>query len=294
MSKLIKLKKWLTVPETAKHLSQILSEPVGDADVLRLALDGHLNLSLRLSSQTPAKPYFKIKTDALERNFVASIIGDGQIALPKGGPIWQPEGLDDLGPGECLQLRADILTYLDTDVWDLPMIDAARLCVEHQYQELIGGAPITDVSLEGLVVRSLSGSYFQLQEHLSDNPHSEAPLSEPYGHCSNYYPAFRLPHDDYTALVVRTRHLTEFVRTIEDAGKQPTEKGVEKPLTTRQRRTLLSIIAALCDYSAIKPNERGAAGQIAAMTDEIGASITAETIAGLLKEIPEALETRMK
>lgn len=69
---------------------------------------------------------------------------------------------------------------------------------------------------------------------------------------------------------------------------------VDRPISARPRRTLLTIIAALCDYSAIKPNERGAAGQIAAMTDEIGAPVTAETIAGLLKEIPEALETRMK
>ncbi|MGE4124464.1 MAG: hypothetical protein AB7E59_04270 [Pusillimonas sp.] len=78
--------------------------------------------------------------------------------------------------------------------------------------------------------------------------------------------------------------------TIKEGGKA----RVDRPVTTRQRRTFLTIIAALCDYSAINPNERGTAGQIAAMTEAIGAPITAETIGGLLKEIPDALETRMK
>jgi hypothetical protein len=46
LSKLPKLKKWLTVPETAKHLSVILNDEIVEADVLRLALDGYLKLSI--------------------------------------------------------------------------------------------------------------------------------------------------------------------------------------------------------------------------------------------------------
>jgi hypothetical protein len=39
-SKLFKLKKWLTVPEAARHLSTLFEEAVSEADVLRLVLDG--------------------------------------------------------------------------------------------------------------------------------------------------------------------------------------------------------------------------------------------------------------
>lgn len=46
MSKLLKLKKWLTVPEAAERLSTILEDKATEADVFRLALDGHLVLSL--------------------------------------------------------------------------------------------------------------------------------------------------------------------------------------------------------------------------------------------------------
>ena len=47
MRSLLKLREWLTVEEAARHLSNIASEPVSQADILRLVLDGHLVLSVR-------------------------------------------------------------------------------------------------------------------------------------------------------------------------------------------------------------------------------------------------------
>jgi hypothetical protein len=67
-----------------------------------------------------------------------------------------------------------------------------------------------------------------------------------------------------------------------------------KPLTTTERNTLLTIIAALCNYSAIKPDDRGAASQIAKLTEEIGATVSDDTVRRWLKQIPDALESRMK
>lgn len=67
-----------------------------------------------------------------------------------------------------------------------------------------------------------------------------------------------------------------------------------KPITTVERNTLLTIIAALCDYSAIKFEDRGAANQIARMTEEIGAAVSDDTVRRWLKQIPDALESRMK
>jgi hypothetical protein len=69
---------------------------------------------------------------------------------------------------------------------------------------------------------------------------------------------------------------------------------VDRPLHTRQRRTLLSIIAALCTHSNIHYAARGAAQRIKNMTELIGAPIDDGTIDKVLKEIPDALETRLK
>ncbi len=65
-------------------------------------------------------------------------------------------------------------------------------------------------------------------------------------------------------------------------------------LGTTERSTLLIIIAALCKKSGIEYQERGAASQIAKLTDAIGATVSDDTIRRLLKAIPDALETRMK
>lgn len=67
-----------------------------------------------------------------------------------------------------------------------------------------------------------------------------------------------------------------------------------KPLARRPRNTLLTIINALCEYSNIDIKSRGAAAQIAKLTQELGADISEETILKYLKEIPDAVETRMK
>ena len=53
--KLWKLKEWLTVPEAARHLSIMFGEDVNEADVLRLALDGHLKLSINFVNGTSAR-----------------------------------------------------------------------------------------------------------------------------------------------------------------------------------------------------------------------------------------------
>ena len=46
MSKLFQLKEWLNISEAARHLSIVFREQVAEADVLRLALDRQLTLSV--------------------------------------------------------------------------------------------------------------------------------------------------------------------------------------------------------------------------------------------------------
>ena len=45
-NKLLRLKKWLKLPEAAKYLSSSLNEEISEADILNFALNGHLNLSI--------------------------------------------------------------------------------------------------------------------------------------------------------------------------------------------------------------------------------------------------------
>lgn len=77
-------------------------------------------------------------------------------------------------------------------------------------------------------------------------------------------------------------------------GATVSASGGEKPLKTTERDTLLTIIAALCNYSAIKHDVRGAANQIAKLTEELGAMVSEDTVRRALGKIPAALESRMK
>lgn len=77
-------------------------------------------------------------------------------------------------------------------------------------------------------------------------------------------------------------------------GEDAAAPNPEKPLSATERNSLLTIIAALCDYSAIPHQERGAASQIARLTEEIGASVSPETVKRALAKIPNALDARMK
>ncbi len=69
----------------------------------------------------------------------------------------------------------------------------------------------------------------------------------------------------------------------------------EQSIATRERNTLLTIIAALCKdagYDITKPAKT--AGLIQSTAEKMGLSIGESTIEGHLKKIPDALEARMK
>jgi hypothetical protein len=78
----------------------------------------------------------------------------------------------------------------------------------------------------------------------------------------------------------------------QDAKSAAVTAREDRPLATRERNTLLTIIAALCKHSAINVNERGVACEISCLTEKIGAPVSDDTVRHWLKKIPEALATR--
>ncbi|MFZ3040686.1 MAG: hypothetical protein WA108_02670 [Thiobacillus sp.] len=211
-------------------------------------------------------------------------------------------------------------TYI-RDVWDLCMLESEKFDVEEWFYREIGGPSVDRFSLEGAMVTKRDGDIYRLEEEMEKptkesfdkqsglilnglmnyiardsigddeakrliDEHHERRKSIWEDKSLNYFPASALPAD--SVLVVRTEALREFEQSVNVAS------NVDKPMTTSERNSLLTIIAALCDYSAIKPQERGAASQIAKMTEEIGASVSDDTVRRVLAKIPDALESRMK
>ena len=80
-----------------------------------------------------------------------------------------------------------------------------------------------------------------------------------------------------------------------EEAQQPSEPENERALSTKERTTFLLIIAALAKKAGIDWGEPYKAGeQIAALAQELGATLGDDAVARKLKEIPEALERRTK
>ena len=78
----------------------------------------------------------------------------------------------------------------------------------------------------------------------------------------------------------------------------PNHSNADRPVSARERKTLLTIIAVLARAAKVPLDDYGkpgkAAGYIEGLSDEFGAHVSKRTIDELLKRIPDALETRMK
>ena len=165
LGKLFQLKEWLTISDAARHLSSILREPVSEADVLRLGLDGHLILSVNLVNHAEAK---RGRIVPVER---AQVIEIPAAALKLKGrssrkSIKWVKGIQ-IGGGRVLELEPTIGEI--GGLYDLPMIGAESLDVEHEYQRLTGGPKITLTCLDGAFLQSDEETVFQLQEDFEDD-----------------------------------------------------------------------------------------------------------------------------
>lgn len=324
-SKLLKLKKWFTLPEAAKHLTNICGEDVKEADILRLALDGHISLSVHFLNGAIGHPcktvhrenYFNEKKEFYLTNPSLS----EQLNFHSMNPGISIGGGNFLiTEKECTEIRG---------IWDLPLISGDRVSVETKYQELIDGAENETMALDGTFVEA-NGAIYQLLESFDNDKYPHHTLMKTQigrlkmfersyiifgkkeillNSCKNkikklekeydewcrygkYYPSCELPKDcDW---VVRAEALREFVDSITEPLLEPLHNKADRPLTTRQRKTCLTIIAALCPSAKIDPQARGASQRIKELTESLGVPVDDETIRTLLSEIPDALEARMK
>lgn len=240
MSKLFKLKRWLTVPEAARHLSIVFGEEVKEADVLRLALDGQLKLSVNFVNHARARCGPIVPIENAQTWEVPSGLAS-TLKIPEehsGQPVMMLRGIN-LNDKEVLELGKEIVT-LD-GVYDLPMIGAEQLDVEQEYQQLTGGPSVTLSHLEGPFVAKEDGQLCQIQEHFEDNEFQKgARLKKPWSHPDNFYPAAGLPRDG--VLVVRVGALIELQERIAAA-----ESSSSRTLGTRSETTYQNIVGGLLD-----------------------------------------------
>lgn len=328
MKKLLKLKEWLTIPDAAKHLSIVFDEDVSEADVLRLALDGQLQLSVHFVNQATARrgntvPLSEAKTEpGIPFGLDGKPFEPDEVIRGLRIFIKHPDGQVE---EKVVQFSKEII-HID-GVWDLPMLGGEQLYIEHKYQMLTNGVEVTDVTLDGSFVKDLDGEIWELRASFDDNEFksgSLAQLKELKTRIANeniekyeaerllnqhkedrknyleekksksasegYYSSGGLPED--SVLVVRT----EALRNLEQWGTGAPEKDTEKILSTTERNTLLTIIGVMVKkgYGHDLNKAYKVAGEIEKDAQELGIKISNDTIANKLKEAKKIMEDKQE
>jgi hypothetical protein len=319
MSKLFKLRDWLTLDEAAAHISTVLGEPATVADLYRLALDRYLTLSVDFVNHTYARKGEWLKSDQIEFRLVENDIFTGdKLDIPYSHPSnYEIRVSED----DWITLEEPVVSI--KGVWDLPMVGAEQLDIEHDYQQLTSGLEVTLTILGGVFVQQ-GDVVCQLQTDFDDNEYqkgSKAQKKDLEKHIAindigddeekklraefkadrekylgkrenvpreqNYFPSGGLAEHDY-ALVIRTNEITRFIQSLEDTP------ATEKLLSSKERNSLLVLIGALCKEVEINPSKRGVAASLVAMTEILGAPLTDDTIRKILGQIEGAVSARNK
>lgn len=197
MRKLFTLKNWLTIQETAKHLTVVFGEEISEADVLRFALDGHLTLSVNLVNHTRAKVgkvvgWSETKWEIFPKELtlnkdvktldtfkdLSSIPANAAEQIQKI-PKKDRKHFFSFVSSLCIDITNRKFINLDDKVssidgiWDLPMLGSEELDIEHKYQMLTDGPAVTLQNLEGTFLQRGNLTICQLQESFDDNEYHD-------------------------------------------------------------------------------------------------------------------------
>ena len=157
---LYKLKEWLTVPDAATHLSMALVEDVTEADVLQLALDGQLTLSVNFVNPTSGQ---------LGRLVRRELVEDRRARGNPFGTMSPVKGDADISESEVFQIdRPDAPFALMEGVWDLAMIGNERNDISSHLQTLLGGPELNPHGSGDAFVTRPDGTWCRLFDREED------------------------------------------------------------------------------------------------------------------------------
>lgn len=254
------LREWLVLDEAVEHFSSLMEEPVTEADVLGWALDGHLNLSVYLPEGTPADSWELSEDWDRPDNTAKNYWED--IERPE---ITKPVRIDG--------------------VWDLVLVPPTSQLIERRHNELRGLPPISVNTTVGALVDRAGRENTEATLRCRLRIEGAMPSSAP---------APVLPSG--SRFVVRTTAIAAFVSAVSKLVVPSPTDSLDKPLGTRERTSLLIVIAALANHDKKIPltSPSKAAEAIEALTEAMGARISARRIEDYLNLIPDALERRGK
>ena len=163
MSKLFKLKKWLTLSETVNYISATLCEPITEADILRLAIDKNLVISVNLVNGAYAHLGELVPLKDVQFAIFEEILG-----VSFNPPIKIPANVILSMDGEkFMKKHTEKVEYIQ-GIWDLTLHGSEAIDLEFYYEQLTSGLEVTLQGLEGVFLRQ-DGVIAQLLTDFNDN-----------------------------------------------------------------------------------------------------------------------------
>lgn len=252
MSKLLKMKHWVTLPDAARHLSAMFDEAVDVADVLQLGLDGRLKLSVvfddpvkvqpkKLVSEADARKALGLPEDAGKREFGVRgcYMHDGMVLIDDG-----PRVKDCFPPPPSAR-----------GLFDLPMIGGEVLGVERICRAAQGLKPGDDaINPQGALVVGPGGVILQVLTWDG----------------LEYHYSWTLPDD--VNIVVRPSELLALAnRETEGASTELAQAEAARALQAAELRTLKDAHAkALQELQDRRQREPVAPQEWAKLLDDLG------------------------
>lgn len=242
-SRLYKLKTWLTLEGAASHLSSVLSEPVGVDDLLQLAIEKRLKLSVR----TP-EPFYANKgsVHSLDNaRVMLRVTSSYKLCRPKTdvealeqkiAGFWNLRELNDDIKKEVTEQNVEIffvgnlvsqqehvifskeVLRLPPGVYDLPMLSSEVLDIEAMYSHLVHGEVIETVCLDGMWVEQ-EGCLYRMCELATSDDNTEGyetleKWQERYENPDRWCPADSFPGG--SSIIVRRKNLDSLIACLEE------------------------------------------------------------------------------
>ncbi|HCE3709038.1 hypothetical protein HJ144_11360 [Vibrio parahaemolyticus] len=267
MSKLLKLKKFFTIEEAGKYLSSVFEDNVSVSDIYGYALDRHLTLSVKFNSLIEMSPGYEFA----ESDLPYSANETNSFVTRFGRTVFFEDGVM-IGEG----------------IWDLSMFGREFMEIDVLHKKSVGETAWESSTVDSIILKrnSIFCKLKALESQIDTGPHVipegiAQDLSESRVDC---------PSLDYYShkLVIRKEELDRFILSLDDDPLvTPTLTEGEKPLATKERNSLLTLIVALCEQLKIDPLARGAATALQQATELSGTPLGKETIRQILLKVKQ-------
>lgn len=258
----MEFKDWFTTDEAAKHLSKVMEEEVSKVNVLRLALAGHLTLSVYFPHGTYAKtgkihPYFDAKQIVADSDAVEMVTIHRYLLKDK-----------------ALVLNKDVIRI--SGLWDFPMIGAERFVIERACLGCSAGPHVPaglTLEFDAVLVQNEDGKISVIQEQ----------------HDGCFKDTSNLPED--SMLVVRTEALREFENKL-NKNIAIQILGKEEKENSKDNNSLLKMIITMAKVGyGYDPKDLKSkiTSEIVKDAESLGLSIDMGTVRKWLKKGAELL-----